>query len=74
MIAQQRHDRASRSSTFVESTLSQAEKTLTDHQHFRLRAEQWETLMTALDAPHRELPRLKQLLSEPSIFDTPNSR
>jgi len=74
MISPHHRDRMLRSSTFDESALSRAEEPLTDHQCFRLCAEQWEALVTALNAPHRELPRLEQLLSESSIFDTPNSR
>jgi len=46
-----------------------AEETLTDRRHFGLNAEQWEAFMAALDAPPRELPRVKRLFSEPSIFE-----
>jgi len=66
--------RRSMSEFVVESALLRAEETLADRQHFGLNAEQWEAFMAALDAPPRELPRLKQLLSEPSIFDAPKSR
>ena len=53
----------------LESALARAEETLTDRQHFGLNAEQWEAFMAALDAPPRELPRIKRLFSEPSIFE-----
>jgi uncharacterized protein (DUF1778 family) len=34
-----------------------------------LNAEQWEAFMQALAAPPRELPRVKQLFNEKSIFE-----
>jgi uncharacterized protein (DUF1778 family) len=54
----------------LESALTRAEETLADRRHFSLNAEQWDAFMTALDAPPRELPRIKQLFSEPSIFES----
>ena len=51
------------------SALAQANELLADRQHFGLDAEQWAAFMEALDAPGRELPRLKRLLQEPSVFD-----
>ncbi|WP_352928351.1 DUF1778 domain-containing protein [Mesorhizobium sp. M1088] len=39
-----------------------------DPHSFRLDAEKWAAFMAAMDAPTRDLPRLKRLLSEPSIF------
>jgi uncharacterized protein (DUF1778 family) len=53
----------------IESALARAEETLADRRHFGLNAEQWEAFMAALDAPPRELPRVKRLFSEPSIFE-----
>jgi len=53
----------------LESALARAEETLTDRQHFGLGAEQWQAFMVALDAPPRELPRVKRLFSEPSLFE-----
>lgn len=41
---------------------------LADRRSFRLDAEKWEAFLAALDGPKRDLPRLKRLLSEPSIF------
>jgi uncharacterized protein (DUF1778 family) len=54
----------------LESALSRAEETLLDRRHFELDAEQWTAFMTALDAPPRDLPRLKRLFDEPSPFET----
>jgi uncharacterized protein (DUF1778 family) len=53
----------------LESALARAEETLADRRHFGLNAEQWEAFMMALDAPSHELPRIKRLFSEASIFE-----
>ena len=53
----------------LESALVRAEETLADRRHFGLDAERWRSFMAALDAPPRELPRLRRLLSEASVFD-----
>ena len=53
----------------LEGALSHADETLSDRQHFGLNAEQWTAFMTALDAPPRSHPRLKRLLTEPSVFE-----
>lgn len=39
-------------------------------QRFALDADQWIAFLAALDAPPRELPRLKRLFREPSPFNT----
>lgn len=57
----------------VESALARAEETLPDRRYFTLNAEQWEAFIAALDAPPRELPRLRKLFSKPSIFETGES-
>ena len=54
----------------LESALVRADETLADRTRFGLDAEQWEAFLTALDAPPRDLPRLKRLFEEPSVFDT----
>jgi uncharacterized protein (DUF1778 family) len=53
----------------LESALARAEEALADRRHFGLNAEQWEAFMMALDAPPHELPRIKRLFSETSIFE-----
>jgi uncharacterized protein (DUF1778 family) len=57
----------------LESALERAEETLTDRKHFGLNAERWEAFMAALDAPPRTVPRLEQLMHEPSIFENTDS-
>ena len=37
--------------------------------HFTLPADRWQAFCDALDSPPKELPRLKKLLNEASLFD-----
>jgi uncharacterized protein (DUF1778 family) len=53
----------------LESALARAQESLPDRQHFGLDAERWQAFLAALDAPPRPLPRLKRLLTEPSVFE-----
>ena len=53
----------------LESGLSRAEETLADRRSFQLDGQQWTVFMEALDAAPRELPRLKKLFQEKSIFE-----
>lgn len=56
----------------LESALARAEETLADRRHFGLSAERWAAFMAALDAPPRDLPRLRRLLRERGVFDDPS--
>ncbi len=58
----------------LQSALSHARETLPDRQNFGLNAERWMAFMAALDAPERELSRVRQLLREPSVFDSTKPR
>ena len=53
----------------LESALARAEETLIERRRFELNAAQWEAFMAALDAPPRDLPRLRQLFQERSPFE-----
>ena len=53
----------------LESAMARAQETLPDRRAFGLDAEAWEAFITALDAPHRPLPRLERLLGERSVFE-----
>lgn len=53
----------------LESALSRAEETLADRRSFSLDVTQWTAFMAVLDASPRELPRLKKLFQEQSIFE-----
>lgn len=57
----------------LESALTRAEDILPDRRPFVLNTEQWTEFMAALDAPPRDLPRLRRLMSEPSFFDVSES-
>ena len=58
----------------LHSALSRAEETLLDRRLFYVDAETYDRFMEALDAPPREIPRLKRLLTEPSVFDQSKRR
>ena len=53
----------------LESALARAEETLADRRSFTLDAKKWTAFMAALDAAPRELPRLKKLFQEQSVFE-----
>jgi uncharacterized protein (DUF1778 family) len=61
--------RRSVSEFVLESALVRAEETLADRTRFGLDAGQWKVFLAALDAPPRELPRLKRLFRERSVFE-----
>jgi len=52
----------------LESALSRAGEVLADRRAFHLSPEQWEAFVMALDAPPRDMPRLRKLLNERGIF------
>ncbi|MCH7622832.1 MAG: DUF1778 domain-containing protein [Nitrospinae bacterium] len=53
----------------LEHGLKAAKETLTDRRLFLLDDEQWKAFQAVLDRPPMDKPRLKKLLSEPSVFD-----
>jgi uncharacterized protein (DUF1778 family) len=53
----------------LESALARAEETLADRSRFGLDAHQWQAFQAALDAPPRDLPRLRRLLDGPGMFE-----
>jgi len=53
----------------LESALTRAAEVLPDRRRFELDAKQWEEFQAALDAPPRPLPRLKNLLTKPSVIE-----
>jgi uncharacterized protein (DUF1778 family) len=55
----------------LESALARADETLVERQRFELDADHWAAFMAALDAPPRELPRLRRLFNEATPFDPP---
>ena len=61
--------RRSVSDFVLESALARASEELADRRTFYLNAEQWKAFLAMLDATPRPSPRLKRLLTEPSVFD-----
>ena len=55
----------------LEQAMTAAEQILADQAHFSLSAEKWDEFCAALDAPPRELPNLRKLLTGPTVFDEP---
>lgn len=53
----------------VEQAYSAAQQVLADEAHFSLSAERWEAFCAALDAPPKDIPALRELLTRPSILD-----
>lgn len=53
----------------VESALARAEEALLDRRQIFVSAEAYDKFVAMLDAPSRDHPRLRRLLTEPSIFD-----
>jgi uncharacterized protein (DUF1778 family) len=58
----------------LESALARAEETLAERRHFGLTSERWAAFLTALDAPPRDVPRVRRLFREPSLFEDSASR
>jgi uncharacterized protein (DUF1778 family) len=52
----------------LESACTRAEETIADQVHFILSEKQWKAFNDALDRPARVLPRLRKLLTEPSVL------
>jgi uncharacterized protein (DUF1778 family) len=67
-------DRKSVTEFVLESALLRAEERLADRRHFRLDAKNWAEFLAILDAPPRDNPRLKRLLTQPSVFDDGKAR
>lgn len=53
----------------VENAFNAAQQILADQVHFYLSPEKWEEFCAALDAPPKDIPALRKLLTGPSVFD-----
>ncbi|BAY90566.1 MULTISPECIES: type II toxin-antitoxin system TacA family antitoxin [unclassified Tolypothrix] len=53
----------------LEHGLIAAQEALTNRKLFVLDDEQWQAFQDALDSPSTEKPRLRRLLTEPSVFE-----
>jgi len=54
----------------LESATANAERVLADRRWFVLSGEDWGRFEALLDAPVLDTPKLKRLLSEPTVFDS----
>ena len=53
----------------VERAFDAAQNILAEQAHFYLSAKKWDEFIAALDAPAKDVPKLRKLLTEPSVFD-----
>jgi uncharacterized protein (DUF1778 family) len=53
----------------LQSALDRADEVLAEQRVFRMNAAQWEAFRKALDAPPRDIPELRKLLTEPSAIE-----
>lgn len=53
----------------LQSALDKADEVLADQRRFFLNEEQWLAFQAALNAPPRDLPELRKLLTEPSAVE-----
>lgn len=53
----------------VDQAFRAAQQILADQTHFYLSPGKWDEFCAALDAPPKDLPALRRLLTEPSVFD-----
>lgn len=53
----------------LDAGVNAANEALADRRHFSLDDDQWAAFQQALDSPPQTLPRLKRLLTEPSLLD-----
>jgi uncharacterized protein (DUF1778 family) len=53
----------------LDSACTKAEEAIADQVHFLLSGKQWKAFNDALERPARVKPRLRQLLTEPSILE-----
>jgi uncharacterized protein (DUF1778 family) len=70
MIARAARLRQTTLSNFLlENGYSAAQQVLAEQVHFALPPGRWQAFCAALDAPPRDIPALRKLLTEASVFD-----
>jgi uncharacterized protein (DUF1778 family) len=70
LIAEASRVTATTMSDFVlRASIARAEDVLTDRREFRLSPDRWDAFVSLLDRPPVEKPRLRRLLTEPSILE-----
>jgi uncharacterized protein (DUF1778 family) len=58
----------------LDHAVQAAQQVLADQVHFTLSPARWKAFCEALDAPPRDIPALKRLLTEKGVFDEPADR
>ncbi len=71
IVAAAELDRRNVSDFVLRSALARADEVLAEQRSLRMSAEQWAMFHAALDAPPRELPALRKLMTTPSVFEKP---
>ncbi len=66
-VAALRHKKLS--SFLLDCAFKEAEEVMASKSHFQMPEKQWKAFCDALDAPPRELPRLRKLFKEKTVFD-----
>ncbi|MCC6943252.1 MAG: DUF1778 domain-containing protein [Thermomicrobiales bacterium] len=69
LVAAAAAEQRSVSEFVLSSALDRANETLADRKRFGLDEAGWSAFQAALNGPARDLPRVAQLLHEPSIFE-----
>ena len=57
------------SSFVLQKAYAEAQAVLADQSQFRLTDKKWREFYKALDAPAKDIPALRKLLTEPGAFD-----
>src|SRR5260370_3680860 len=57
------------SSFMLDHAYAAAQEVLAQQVHFTLPADRWRAFCAALDSPPRDIPALRKLLTEASVFD-----
>jgi uncharacterized protein (DUF1778 family) len=65
--------RTTLSQFMLENAYQAAQQVLAEQAHFVLPPERWKAFCEALDAPPRDIPALRQLLTEKSVLDGPGN-
>ena len=58
----------------LDSATAAAEQILADRRWFMLDEERWEQFQALLDAPITNTPKLRSLLTQPTVFDNEDAR
>ena len=70
LIAQASRASATTVSDFVlRASIARAEDVLAERREFRLPPDRWDAFVAMLDRPAVAMPRLRRLLTEPSVLD-----